>query len=58
MSKTTTEATMRCLVTGKPVDEPKVCTCRCANCWEYLCDLENAAYCPHGFLVGCPTCGA
>ena len=23
---------------------------------EYLCYLEDAAACEHGFLVGCPTC--
>jgi len=46
----------RCLETNKPVDEPNVITCRCKNCWSYLCELEDSATCEHGFLVGCPKC--
>lgn len=23
---------------------------------DYLCELEDAATCEHGFLVGCPSC--
>lgn len=47
-----------CLETDKPVAEPTVITCRCKNCWDYLCDLEAEAICEHGFLAGCHTCGA
>lgn len=48
----------RCLEADQPVNEQGVVTCRCKNCWDYLCDLEDAATCEHGFLVGCHTCGA
>jgi hypothetical protein len=25
---------------------------------DYLADIEDKAYCPHGFLAGCPKCSA
>ena len=44
----------RCLITGKSVKETGICECK--NCWEYICELEDAATCEHGFLVGCGIC--
>jgi len=45
-----------CLETGEPVKAQNVISCRCANCFSYLCELEDAATCEHGFLVGCAIC--
>lgn len=30
--------------------------CKEIECINELSVLEDSAYCPHGFLVGCPTC--
>lgn len=45
------------------VKDPSICPCgnqysRCKTqaCIDEMCEAEAAAYCPHGFLAGCPTC--
>ena len=30
--------------------------CREQACVDYMDALEEAAYCDHGFLIGCPVC--
>jgi len=32
--------------------------CKEKECIKEMYRLEDAATCPHGFLVGCPTCTA
>jgi hypothetical protein len=32
--------------------------CKDSKCFEELCRVEDAAYCPHGTLAGCPKCSA
>ena len=36
--------------------EKKVADRRNDPDWQKLMELEEAAYCPHGFLAGCPAC--
>lgn len=45
------------------VKDPSICPhgnqylwCDESECIDEMCRLEAAAYCEHGFLVGCPTC--
>jgi len=48
---------------GLEVKDPSICPCGnkylwCDNpaCVDEMCEAEAAAYCPHGFLCGCPVC--
>lgn len=34
----------------------KYCHCKEPECIKKMCEAEAAAYCDHGFLVGCPIC--
>lgn len=43
--------------------DPSICPCgnkyrECKNpaCRQEMIDAEDAAYCPHGYLAGCPIC--
>lgn len=43
--------------------DPSICPhgnryirCKEPECIEEMDRAEAAAYCPHGFLAGCPTC--
>ena len=43
--------------------DPSICphgkhyiACKEDECFKFMADLEDAAYCSHGFLAGCPAC--
>lgn len=44
-------------------ENPAICphgklwvTCKEKECVEEMIRVEDEAYCPHGFLAGCPVC--
>jgi len=47
----------------KQQKDPSICphgkmylNCQEPECMKEMLDAEEAAYCPHGYLVGCPIC--